>query len=130
LAVRGIALSVSGQAGDPAPSHRAADLQCDERVAAGLGMYPARGRLGERHAQPCPEQVVERAEAQAAERQYLGAHPGAVELKRQVGAWCLGALRAQQANRFVLQPAKRETRGRRRGRVQPLDVVGHHNDRR
>ena len=86
--------------------------------------------MGQRHAEPGAQQPVQRAEAQPANRQYLSGQPGPVKLKRQLGARPCGALRAQQADPFGLEPTQREPHGRPGRRVQPLDVVDDHQDRR
>ena len=74
---------------------------------------------------------MQRTEAEPANRQYLSGQAGPVKLKRRsTGHARLDPLRAEQADRFILEAAHREPDRRHGRRIQPLHVVDDHQHRR
>jgi hypothetical protein len=112
------------------PGQRPAELQRDERIAAGLRLDPAQRGLGKRAAEPDPQHPPQRPYRQRPHRQQPGRQPGPVQLQRQLGARPVRPLRAQQPDPLGLQPASRESDGGLTGLVKPLNVVDGHEHRR
>jgi hypothetical protein len=99
---------------------RASQLEREEGVAAGGFPKPDQGRARERHAEAGVEQLVDRADAQAVDRNrsqpFLG--NGTANPRRH-----RTADRQQGGDRLTLESGEGVAKRLERGRIQPLDVV-------
>ena len=112
------------------PDELAAELEREERVARRCLLDAGELRPRQLEPEPLLEQMVERAQAERAEREPLSRSSGKARSSSN-GAATLRRLpqRRQQTDALVAQTAESDLEHAGRGRVEPLDVVERDEDR-